>query len=178
MKIHEIITESRGENFKRWFGNSKVVDGAGRPLVMYHSTTSEFSVFRDNQRGVHFVSPSKTWVEKFYKNSDGSIADGANVMPVYVSAKNPFDFQNKNHVETLARAASLGSLAINQIKKGLWSRLEDRTTLAVIKRLGFDGLYVLEDGNKNLAIFNPTQIKSATGNNGEFNPNNPDITKE
>lgn len=32
-------------NFWRWFGNSKAVDAAGRPLVLYHGTDAEFSVF-------------------------------------------------------------------------------------------------------------------------------------
>lgn len=31
--------------FKKWFGNSKVVDGNGKPLVVYHGSTREFEVF-------------------------------------------------------------------------------------------------------------------------------------
>lgn len=31
--------------FKRWFGGSKVVDADGKPLVVYHGTNAEFSVF-------------------------------------------------------------------------------------------------------------------------------------
>ena len=33
------------EAFKRWFGDSKVVDEQGKPLVVYHGTTHGFSVF-------------------------------------------------------------------------------------------------------------------------------------
>ena len=31
--------------FKRWFGDSKVVDADGKPLVVYHGTTSDFESF-------------------------------------------------------------------------------------------------------------------------------------
>lgn len=32
-------------NFYKWFGDSKVVDGQGRPLVVYHGTNKEFDSF-------------------------------------------------------------------------------------------------------------------------------------
>lgn len=170
-------TEEGVRNFWAWFGDSKVVDAEGKPLVMYHGTTADFDTFKDNQRGVHFVSPSGEWVEKFTITSQGGSAEGANVMPVYVRAENPFDFENKKHVSVVAASASLGKVAIDQIKVGSWSRIEDRTTLATIKKR-FDGLYVMEDGQKNLAIFDPTQIKSATGNRGTFDPADPNILNQ
>ena len=35
--------------FKKWFGNSKVVDENGKPLVVYHGSTKEFEVFDLNK---------------------------------------------------------------------------------------------------------------------------------
>lgn len=124
----QLITDTPA--FQNWFGDSKVVDADGRPLVMYHATTADFNEFQQNTRGVHFVSPSASWVSKFLVDDAGATADGANVLPVYVTASNPFDYENRQHVNALARAASMGTAAINQIKKGSWARLEDRTTLA------------------------------------------------
>lgn len=46
--------------FVRWFGDSKVVDEAGRPLVVYHGTGADFTTFERRQRmgltdiGFHF----------------------------------------------------------------------------------------------------------------------------
>ena len=37
--------------FKRWFGDSKVVDAEGRPLVVYHGTTSDVSEFSADKLG-------------------------------------------------------------------------------------------------------------------------------
>lgn len=36
---------SRTDAFKAWFGDSKVVDAKGKPLVVYHGSTNDFSVF-------------------------------------------------------------------------------------------------------------------------------------
>jgi GNAT superfamily N-acetyltransferase len=37
--------------FKGWFGNSKVVNGIGRPRVVYHGTAGDFSIFDVNRAG-------------------------------------------------------------------------------------------------------------------------------
>jgi ADP-Ribosyltransferase in polyvalent proteins len=39
--------------FKKWFGDSKVVDAEGKPLVVYHATLAEYSRFK-RTRGAHF----------------------------------------------------------------------------------------------------------------------------
>lgn len=164
------------DHFARWFGECSLVDAAGRPLIFYHGTTADFSVFQDNTRGLHCVSPSPQWVFDFLAGESGVVPDGAAIMPVYVAASKIFDFENKKQVNHVAAVASLGSLAISQIRKGDWIRLEDRTLIATLKALGFDGLYLKEKGVKNLALFKPQHIKSAIGNSGAFDPADPDIS--
>ena len=47
-----------------------------------------------------------------------------------------------------------------------------------IRRSGFDGIIAHRpDGSKEIVAFHPHQVKSAIGNNGNFDPSNPDITK-
>ena len=47
-----------------------------------------------------------------------------------------------------------------------------------IRNSGFDGIIAHRpDGSKEYVAFKPEQIKSATGNQGTFDPNDPDITK-
>ena len=41
--LMENVTDT--PEFKRWFGNSKVVDKHGNPLVVYHGTKSDISTF-------------------------------------------------------------------------------------------------------------------------------------
>lgn len=173
----------RSPEFKAWFGDwendpenaSKVVNPkTGEPLVVYHGTLNSFNVF-SNDRGIHFVSDDPKFVDKFITQNGGELADGANVMPLFISSKNPFDYTNKKHVGKLSVMAGLTSSATSEIKKGKWQRIEDRTIIESIKDLGFDGFYVNEDGVKNLAIFNSNQIKSASSNTGVFSNENDDI---
>lgn len=92
---------------------------------------------------------------------------GQNIMPVHLSMKNP-------HVID----ANGGDF--NDLEGGLSKHI------SYAKRKGHDGLIIknLDDaaGISHLPathymVFHPHQIKSATGNNGNFDPSNPDITK-
>ena len=148
----------RSPEFKAWFGDwendpenaSKVVNPkTGEPLVVYHGTLNNFNIF-NNDRGIHFVSDDPKFVDKFVTQNGGDFADGANVMPLFISSKNPFDYTNKKQVGKLSVMAGLSSSAVSEIKKGKWQRIEDRTIIESIKDLGFDGFYVNEDGVKKL----------------------------
>ena len=44
-----------------------------------------------------------------------------------------------------------------------------------LKEMGYDGIAAIESGSVTYGAFSPNQIKSATDNNGEFNPDDPDI---
>jgi len=109
---------------------------------------------------------------------------GQNIMPVYVSAEKPFDYDNPDHVQqvvdelnnsTDSYGRKIGNKEEGSIRTGNWERIESRTVQQAIHKLGFDGFYVREGGIKNLAVYYPTQIKSAIGNVGTFDRFNPDI---
>ena len=73
--------------FKKWFGDSKVVDDNGKPLVVYHGTNHEFDTF-DNSKGFWhgFIF--------FGKNKDiPKIRYTDITMPVYLSIKNPYYYE-------------------------------------------------------------------------------------
>lgn len=69
--------------FKLWFGDSKVVDQAGRPKVMYHGTDAEaeftrFEVTEDV--GFHF-GPPETANARF---AQIEASDHGRIIPVYL----------------------------------------------------------------------------------------------
>ena len=96
-------------------------------------------------------------------------------MPVYVKAEKPFDYSNPEHRQDVIDSVHLDENDIENLEEGQWTLIESRPVQRVIKANGFDGYYIEEGGAKNLAVYNPTQIKSAIGNNGQFDPTNPDI---
>lgn len=64
MKLSQVFNENlqkakyqniiNSPNFQQWFGNSKVVDKTGNPLIVYHGTTWDFDRFKYGDFGFHF----------------------------------------------------------------------------------------------------------------------------
>jgi hypothetical protein len=176
-------------NFKNWFGSSKVVDASGAPRVMYHGTAADITEFKPKQANAIFVTDNADFAHGFAVMSESwmrerGIEGAQNIMPVYVSAQNPFDYQNPEHVAAVKAAAvrtgdPFYDAPIDALgPDGDWASIEYKSVQDAIKQLGFDSFYVSEAGVRNLAVYDATQIKSATGNNGNFDPNDANILKQ
>jgi hypothetical protein len=165
------------KEFREWFGDSKIVNEDGTPKVMYHGTRYDIERFK---YPITFVSPQTRVANKFAANdmwwSEGKPVDeGANVLPLYVRAENPFDYENPQHVKRVAtkirELAREGGLdpyrnpmikeLIADIPSGTWPAIEHPYVLDAITNLGFDAAYLSEFGAKNLAVFKRNQLKSA-----------------
>lgn len=166
--------------FREWFGDSKVVNEDGTPKIMYHATHKSFNAFARSFRGAIFVTPSAEFANEYIENRENeSDEDNTNVMPLYVKAENPFDYDNPEHVaqaiEYLQKTGLFRGVQPGYFEGGRWDAIEDRSVQKAIKALGFDSFYVSENDVKNLGVYDSTQIKSATGNQGTFDATNPDI---
>lgn len=143
---------------------SKVTDGNGEPLVLYHGTAEEFSVFEQGRAGRstgHATAPlgifmtSDRDVAKAYaeKATDG-MPGLANVMPLFVSIKKPY------------RMSLAESQALDTADAAIAYRVK-------LEREGYDGIQL---GNTGVWVaFYNTQVKSATNNTGAFDEIDPDI---
>ncbi len=140
--------------FKAWFGDSKVVDADGKPLVVYHGTSADVTTFSDKMRRGGDVS--KLDKAGIYFTTDAALAAryGEATYPVYLKAEN---------------LLSLPSADFPSITSGLIFPDE----AAEIQAAGYDAVI---SGNV-IVVFNPEQIKSATGNRGTFDPASPDIRR-
>ena len=74
-------------NFWRWFGDSKLVDAQGRPLVVYHGTSKKFSQFNRAKaaQGLFWFSTDKTHIESGEAGAQGRSI----IMPLYVKILHP-----------------------------------------------------------------------------------------
>ena len=108
--------------FKTWFGNSKVVDSDGKPLVMYHGSGQEFTVFRGIKRNMFltrrynaFFTPDPEFASTFAtakgktkkEPSEDLFIDElpentGSIYPVYIKAENPFDYENPEHLNIVS----------------------------------------------------------------------------
>lgn len=104
-KINKI---TQSQQFIRWFGDwqnhpetaSKVVDGNGESLVVYHQTKADFTIFNtDNERAGLY--DSDTPIGMFFKTTDKNIGLAGNKqMAVYLNAKNVLTFNNRDDIHS------------------------------------------------------------------------------
>lgn len=89
----------RSSNFKAWFGDfendfksaSKVVDKNGLPLILFHGTNSNISEFDTKKTSKIGIGSG---LGAFFTSdincaNEYSCEDGANIIPVFLSIKNP-----------------------------------------------------------------------------------------
>jgi len=165
-----MATTAPGDNpaFANWFGKSKIVDDAGNPQVMYHGSNADVHAFDLSKSGqarghadesaIFLTSDPK--LAGGYADIVGSDAGAANagvVYPVHVQAENPYqsglDYYNSAaFAREIAKAKQQGHDSIQ------------------FPKLTYEG----EHGQ--MAVFSPTQLKSAIGNRGTYSPTDPRLT--
>ena len=97
-------TETR--QFKRWFGNSKVVNADGTPMKVYHQTENDFTVF-DPRKGGAGSRDEGTPFGIFLKSSPRDIGlKGKKQMELYVSIENPLRAVNREDFSARMRKMS------------------------------------------------------------------------
>jgi hypothetical protein len=143
------IQSNINNNFWKWFGNSKVINRDGSPMIVYHGTKADFDTFKIGKDIVGsgmFFTPNQDYASNFPRKTT---KEGSKVMSLYLKLENPiseYDF------------FSIGNN-------------DGERTLECIK-LGYDGL--ISDDNVFL-VFHPNQIKSAIGNDGSWDINDNNI---
>jgi len=160
--------------FKNWFGESQVRDAEGRPLRLYHGTPypefDQFSKdmigenFGQDKQGFFFTTDPDRASDYAQYDEIGMPTSGGQVIPVYLSMKNPLVVKVAGDQDTLIRAYDKAKLQL----------------LEQAAQTGHDGIEVMSTtghGSMYVAL-EPTQIKSAIGNEGAFDPANPAITKK
>lgn len=145
--------------FRAWFDGSRVVTPEGAPMVLYHGTAQDFSAFDaaapravqadDAAQGFYFTRHADD-ASGYATGRAGR--DGANVQPVYVALRNPYDWP----------ATDLAPSIITPAKR------------AELEAAGYDGI-IYRDGDEVIA-FRPEQVKSAIGNSGAFDPTTGSLT--
>ncbi|CAN7366035.1 PLxRFG domain-containing protein [Acidovorax sp. LjRoot117] len=153
--------QTQSPAFQRWFGDSKAVDANGQPLRVFHGTGGDFSVFSRARAGATTGAANTGMGFFFTDNAEvaGNYARMARetqaIMPTYLSLKNPLQLEAKNMMEA---------------DKLLLSGLKPENDGAIIRVAMRDGgtqtVYMVRE---------PSQVKSATGNRGTFDPSDPDI---
>ena len=91
-------------DFRQQFGQSKIVDEAGQPQVMYHGTTESFQRFRS--------SPSGIWFAYEAHQATPGEGDGEGILKTaYLRAENPYTMTPQEKDSFLASETPLRDIA-------------------------------------------------------------------
>lgn len=179
-KVNDLTSPAPSEDidsFKRWFGNSKLVDSEGNPLVVYHGghfKADEFEGFDsdltdpENDLGAGFYfTTSKTDAMGYDYNRE---YDEPQVLSVFISLQNPYVLGESDKI------------------KGFEDESGKEAFRAAIQQQGYDGIidktvntrfadenYHPGEGVWHIVAFHPEQIKSASSKDGSFFK--PDVNK-
>lgn len=182
--------------FKAWFGDwennpdnaSKVVNPeTGEPLVVYHGTAGDFEIFdksRSNSKsntgvpeGVFFFTDNpevaSSYTVKYEGDFGTSYLNGSNVMPLFLNIRKPLKVSAKganwNSILYKGEEHTTNTLAETARRNGK----NDGVQINRVKDRGRGS--VKAKHATSFAVFNPNQIKSATGNSGAFSADNDSI---
>ena len=139
--------------------SSKFVDENGEPMVFYHNTNNNFSVFDSKRNGTH---TDAGWLgDGFYFYGDENEGSGyGNIkMGVFLNVRDPY-YATSEENNQLAEANS------RDMSVDFRENLEEE---------GYDGVFYNGDLRQEAVVFEPNQIKSATDNNGGFSQESDDI---
>ena len=150
------VYDKGGEvNKAKFLKDSKVKD------VLYHGTSNDITQF-DTNRGKGLMLGAGAYFTPNVKKAESYAGDtkghNATIMPVHVSLKNPVK-------TSIFDQKYMGSISDKENAK--------------LRAKGHDGI-ILRNSDGSIAevvVFQPHQIKSAIGNRGTYDPNDPDITK-
>jgi hypothetical protein len=173
------FTEEGLRDFWAWFGDSKVVDAEGRPLVVYRGGPTEN--WRDGSQIDAFDSPNGPWAGFFTSSPEvaSRFAEAqlpmtmrggspAGVFPAYLSLQDPLVVDAAG---APAREFQIDASVIGKTDSPIREQMLSG---------GYDGLLLSNTADEAdvFVALDPTQIKSATGNSGAFDPANPSIVMQ
>lgn len=179
---------NNNEGFQEWFKQS-VVQKEGKPLIVFHGTGEEFSIFNTYPENRGLSGLGATAIGSHF-TEDIEIArqypfhgENKKVMEVYLSIQNPKKYRTITHLqkELLAfyEEHGLSFTGPDVVKTRLGNVSRFRQSLI---EQGYDGITYLEGPPHNIrqnkkrvwVAFYPWQIKS-TENQGTFDNSNNDI---
>lgn len=193
----------RTEAFKTFFGDwennpgnaSKVVDENGEPLPVYHGTKrglldGKIEVFDGKGRPI-WHAESKEYAKLYF--SSKKWYERGDVYDDFLNIRNPINvgdvgFGGTGSVNWLAEilgvpfeeVAEMFGITETDKKKAslphlyIYEAVHSPEFVKWAKNKGYDGIIEIEPGkNKTFGAFEPSQVKSATKNNGNFDVNDP-----
>jgi hypothetical protein len=165
--------------FKRWFGESKVIDQNGEPLVLYHGTTRKnpkilrqsfeagLGIFlTDNEDVASQFTLPREYGETVYEDEDGNEIEPGDVVPLYARMENPLVIEGHE-------AQRVTDDTGHQVRVLEQAKADGHD--GVILRDVDEGLGMNTQPGDTYIVFDPKQVKHAERNRGTYDPESANI---
>jgi hypothetical protein len=159
----------RAKNFAAWHegSHSATKTDGGSPRVYYHGSNQKLDIIRPGMK-----DPGAWFTTNLKNAANYARGDDAHVHKVYLKSENPmvvpFDYDENDNLH-----------AFHNGEKIPFS--DNVSIVKYAQQNGYDGVHFphgnFTEEDDTFVVFNPEQIKSATGNNGNFDATEPDINK-
>ena len=184
----EQFVQQNSQNFKKAFGNSKLVNPDGSPTIQYHGSAKKFDTFDESKfqlgdsgysgRGI-YTTPDKNKASSYSLSSKSIHKDGNHeptVYELYGQGNNPISAEDLINQK---KEYDLFNFHRQKNWRGDVPLEEQMLDYDVAIRNQTRGIERVSPWNQANELVFPTnkQLKSAIGNNGMFDMNNPNIYK-
>lgn len=180
-----LYAQVRTKEFKDWFGDwqndpknaSKIVDENGEPLVVYHSTPFNFSVFDMDHKSRILPGISEPFGHVGTQETANRVK--GNKLVLFLNARNPLytdDFVHETASYMLTELYEQG--IISRERYSSLKGISNSELRKLMLSLGYDGTKYknkAEGGGISYSFISPNQIKSAGGENKTYSRTNNNI---
>ena len=160
---------------EKYLSKEQINDGAKKAIAAIRKDYGKDTLGKEMIESINAGNPTEEAKEYLQKEYVNMLPAGPHIMPLYVRAENPFDYQKPADIRRVLNELTNPDDWVDVLRDGDWSSIESDEIQEAIQMAGFDSFYVKEHGRKNLAVYEPNQVKSATGNTGEYSRVNNDV---
>jgi hypothetical protein len=156
------VPVTQTEAFRRWFGDSKVVDERGEPLVVWHGTNKSFDVFKTRSRSVNSTTFGPVETERsgifVSDNPEFSREFGGRLLALYARIENPAEISAAGSGAGRDPALDFAETIDAFTERDLWLQAKHVSRpwqlfdgelgprfIAYLQELGHDGATFVED---------------------------------
>ena len=151
---------------------------------LYHGTKAHDDYAEEAGQAFAQFTGKPTWLAKEPYTASGYSAGTGSTYPVHAQVKKPLALRfdaNDSAKKAFPVAKRFGVDIDHMVRtrkpERAWEVINDPAFIDAVEAAGYDGLSIAEDGYKTYGVFDPRKIKSAIGNRGTYDPNEPDINK-
>jgi GNAT superfamily N-acetyltransferase len=153
------VDQTKTKAFKDWFGDSKIVDEKGKPLVMYHGTDADFTEFKESYSG---QSTGAAFLGKgfYFSDSERDASHyGKNTMPVYLSIKKPYNFNTGDIVADFPELTTKDGTKFSDILKDRENANKVKEVEVQDDTMGFKKIYWVIDDEIKAQRVSPMELE-------------------